>query len=112
MTTAIGALGLQMTDSDQSRIAVLETKVYNINEKIDDLKTDVKDLHECLDRTRDLLKEELKLMRTESNIQHDSLSKKIGALNEFKNKGIYISIGAAIVIGWAIGHSEIIKNIL
>jgi lipid II:glycine glycyltransferase (peptidoglycan interpeptide bridge formation enzyme) len=109
MTTAFGALGLQMTDSDQSRIAVLETKVLNLNEKIDELKVDVREMHDCLDKTRDLLKEELKVMRAEASTQHESLSKKFNRLEDFKNKGIYISIGAAAVIGWLLGHSELVK---
>ena len=35
------------------RVSVLETKVDNIEEKLDDIKVDVKDMHDCLDRTRD-----------------------------------------------------------
>jgi len=109
MTTTTGLFGLQMTDSDQSRIAVLETKVVNLNEKIDELKIDVREMHDCLDKTRDLLKDELKVMRSEANSQHESLSKRFSKLEDFKNKGIYISIGAAAVIGWLLGHSELVK---
>ena len=35
------------------RVAVVETKVHQIEEKLDDLKIGVKDMHECLDNTRD-----------------------------------------------------------
>jgi len=111
MTTASGAMFL-MSDSDQSRIAVLETKVINLNEKMDDLKQDVKDMHDCLDRTRDLIRDELKEMRQEATSQHNSLSKKFNSLENFKNKGIYIGIGASAVLGWLLGHSEFIRNIL
>jgi len=37
------------------RLGVVETKVHNLDEKLDDLKVDVKDVHDCLDRTRDSL---------------------------------------------------------
>ena len=84
----------------------------NLNEKIDELKVDVREMHDCLDKTRDLLKEELKVMRAEASTQHESLSKKFNRLEDFKNKGIYISIGAAAVIGWLFGHSEIVKSLL
>jgi hypothetical protein len=38
------------------RIGIVETKVENLNEKMDHLKVDVKDMHDCLDRTRDDIK--------------------------------------------------------
>jgi len=37
------------------RLGIVETKVQNLDEKIDHLKTDVKDVHDCLDRTGDEL---------------------------------------------------------
>jgi len=101
-----------MADSDQSRIAVLETKVVNLNEKIDILRQDVKDMHDCLDRTRDLLRDELKVMREEATSQHLTLTKKFNNLENFKNKGIYIGIGAAAVLGWIFGHSDLIKSLI
>ena len=112
MTTATAISFFEMSESEQSRIAVLEIKVLNINEKIDDLKHDVKDLHDCLDRTRDLLRDELKVMREEATTQYNSLSKKFNALENFKNKSMYMGIGAALVIGWILGHSELIKTLL
>ena len=39
--------------STTERLGVVETKVENLNEKLDDLKVDVKDMHDCLDKTRD-----------------------------------------------------------
>ena len=41
------------------RVAIVETKVHQIEEKLDDLKADVKEMHDCLDNTRDLLAEKL-----------------------------------------------------
>jgi uncharacterized protein (UPF0335 family) len=32
------------------RVSVLETQVDNINEKLSDIKADVKDMHDCLDQ--------------------------------------------------------------
>ena len=37
------------------RVGVLETRVENINEKLVDLKADVKEMHDCLDRTGEKL---------------------------------------------------------
>ena len=41
------------------RLGIVETKVANLNEKIDDLKVDVRDVHDCLDRTGFELKHHL-----------------------------------------------------
>ena len=47
------------------RVSVLETQVENINEKLVDLKSDVKEMHDCLDQTRDLLADKLEKMQEE-----------------------------------------------
>ena len=47
------------------RVSVLETQVENINEKLIDLKADVKEMHDCLDQTRDLLADKLEKMQEE-----------------------------------------------
>ena len=47
------------------RVSVLETQVENINEKLVDLKIDVKEMHDCLDLTRDAVMAELSKMQDE-----------------------------------------------
>ena len=47
------------------RVSVLETQVVNINEKLVELKADVKEMHDCLDNTRDLLADKLEKMKEE-----------------------------------------------
>lgn len=91
--------------SQAERLAVVETKVANIDEKVDCLHTDVKDLHDCLDRTRDLLDKKLDDMlveyrvnrdkyyqvletnKTESAAAHKTLEQKISNLEKIKTKG-------------------------
>jgi chromosome segregation ATPase len=85
------------------RVGVLETKVQHIDEKIDDLKVDVKDMHDCLDRTRDTLADTLNSMRTESSAQHNELAGKIKDLEKQKQKLMtYGLVGMAFVagLGW------------
>ena len=48
------------------RVSVLETKVENNGEKLDELKVNVRELHDCLDRTGEDLKNQLKEMHQES----------------------------------------------
>lgn len=105
----------------QERLGIVETKVQNLTEKVDDLKTDVKDVHECLDRTRDSL--ELKLdtmlveyrdnreryyarldtMEEEAKNAHGALESKIANLEQVKNKYTLYSIAALAFLagaGW------------
>ena len=82
------------------RVAVVEIKVEAINEKLTDIKFDVKEMHDCLDNTRDLLAEKLKEMSEASNNQHSDLYKKIGELEKIKNKyTMYAMIGLAFTAG-------------
>jgi len=82
------------------RVAVVEIKVINIEEKIDDLKVDLKDMHDCLDNTRDLLDKKLCEMADASNSQHAELASKIGDLEKIKNKyTTYAMIGLAFAAG-------------
>ena len=100
------------------RVSVLETKVDNIDEKCNDLKTDVKDLHDCLDRTRDLLDAKMDEMlgeyrvnrdkfyehadklNREQSAQHAELAGKISELEKVKSKWtMYAMVGLAFAAG-------------
>ncbi len=85
------------------RVAVVETKVDQIEEKLDELKVGVRDMHDCLDNTRDLLTTRLKEMSDESNSQHDELAAKISDLERVKNKYTMYAMAAlafAAGTGW------------
>jgi len=85
------------------RVGVLETKVTHIDEKIDDLKVDVRELHDCLDRTGDSLSKTLAEMRGESTTQHNELAAKIKDLEKQKQKlTTYGMVALAFVagLGW------------
>lgn len=102
----------------QERVSVLETKVETIDEKLDDLKVDVKDMHDCLDRTRDQVNEKLDEMLGEyrsnrdrfyahadelhkiQTAQHHELADKISDLEKFRAKWTYLILGGVAVIGW------------
>ena len=96
------------------RVAVVETKVDQIEEKLDDLKIGVKDMHDCLDNTRDLLTEKLSEMSIASEAQHTDLYKKINELEKIKSKVImYYMVGLAFAAGagWinAINFPHVLK---
>ena len=100
------------------RVSVLETKVENINEKLTDIKTDVKEMHDCLDNTRDLLSDKLKEMQEEYRANsskyfehadklhaedvetHTKLGSRIDELEKVKNKyTMYAMIALAFAAG-------------
>ena len=86
------------------RISVVEVQVTNLDEKLDEIKVDVKEMHDCLDRTGNDLKDTLKEMHNESCRQHNELAGKIGELEKFKAKWTYMIAGAIAVVGFASGH--------
>jgi hypothetical protein len=82
------------------RVTALEVKVENIDEKLDYLKDDVKDMHNCLDRTRDGIMLQLDKMHEASSDQHKELAGKISELEKFKNKGtLYLMLTLAFCAG-------------
>ena len=87
------------------RIGILETKV-------DSLKEDVRELHDCLDKTRDTLTEKLDTMYEASCSQHAALAKELGDVKKFKDKWTYIGFGGLAVLGWATGHIDFLSKIL
>ena len=109
------------------RVAVVETKVDSMIVCIDQIKSDVKDMHDCLDNTRDLLAAKLEKMQDEyransakffehtdklheEDIATDKkLAGKIEDLEKFKNKWtmyvmVLLAFGAGT--GW-LGHLNI-----
>jgi len=103
------------------RVGVLETKVENINEKLGDLKDDVKDMHDCLDNTREVVLAQLDKMTGEyrtnaekyyehanhlnelQTAQHDELAGKIAELQKLKSKAMMYGMAVLAFVagaGW------------
>ena len=116
------------------RVSVLETQVENINEKLVDLKSDVKEMHDCLDQTRDLLADKLEKMQEEYRLNsgkyfehadklhaedvetHSKLAGRIGELEKIKSKWtmyIMAALAFAAGTGWlnAVSFPHILKFI-
>jgi flagellar capping protein FliD len=92
------------------RLGIVETKVENLNEKLDDLKLDVKDMHDCLDKTREGLTEKLNEMYDASCTQHASLAKELSALKTQRDKWVWTGAGIIAAFGWVSGHTELIAK--
>ena len=94
------------------RLGIVETKVENLNEKLDDVKTDIQQVHDCLDRTGDELKTKLDEMYGASCEQHAQLAGKINELESFKQKWIYTIAGGAVVLSWVTAHADTVLTLL
>jgi len=88
------------------RIGIVETKVENLSDKLDDLKVDVKDMHDCLDKTRDSLTEKLDEMYNASCTQHAELAKKISGFEKTREKTIWMVSGGIAAAGILSGHLD------
>ena len=94
------------------RLGIVETKVENLNEKLDELKVDVKDMHDCLDQTRDSLIGKLDEMYSASCNQHAELATKISDLEKWKQKWVYMLAGGAVVISWVSAHADTVLKLI
>jgi tetrahydromethanopterin S-methyltransferase subunit B len=105
------------------RVAVVETKVDSMIVCIDEIKHDVKDMHNCLDQTRDMLAAKLEKMQdeyransskffehadklhAEDQLSHVALDRKVKDLEQFKIKWVYMTAGAIAALGFVSGHA-------
>lgn len=92
--------------STAERLGIVETKVVNLDEKIDELKGDVKEMHDCLDKTRDTLKEQLDKMYDASCEQHASLGKELKELKKDRDRFVFTMAGVIAAIGLLSGHAD------
>lgn len=98
--------------SAAERLGIVETKVVNLDSKMDELKFDVKEMHDCLDNTRDMLTSQLKVMAENSNKQHGEMSKKISEMEKLKDRWTFTVAGVLVAVGWISAHgTEILKII-
>lgn len=112
------------------RLGIVETKVENLNEKVDEIKVNIKDMHDCLDNTRDTVIAQLNVMTGEyrtnakayydhadklnaqQSAQHTELANKISELEKWKQKWVYMIAGGAVVVSWVASHMDQVIKIL
>jgi DNA-binding ferritin-like protein len=88
----------------ETEIAVLQVQVKNIEDKVGEIKEDLKQIHECLDRNAEETRNLLKSMREEDSQAHEKLANKVSALEKWR----WMLMGAGVVIG-SLGFDAIAK---
>jgi DNA-binding ferritin-like protein len=86
----------------ETEIAVLQVQVKNIEEKIGDLKTDLKSIHASLETNAEETRTMLKTMRELDLKEHSELAGKISVLEKWR----WMMMGAGVVVG-ALGFNTI-----
>jgi len=91
MATAAKAVKMQ----PETEIAVLQVQVKNIEDKIGEVKEDLKKIHECLDANAEETRQMLKSMREQDVKEHSELASKISVLEKWR----WMMMGAGVIIG-------------
>jgi DNA-binding ferritin-like protein len=79
----------------ETEIAVLQVQVKNIEDKIGELKEDLKSIREALDENAEETRKMLKSMREQDVKEHTELASKISVLEKWR----WMMMGAGIIIG-------------
>ena len=101
MVTANQALNIKQTETD---IAVLQVQVKNIEDKVGDIKDDLKDLQKSIDDHAETTANTLKEMQEASASAHKSMAEKISSLEKWR----WMMMGAGIVLG-TMGYDTLAK---
>lgn len=79
----------------ETEIAVLQIQVKTLEEKIGELKVDLKALHDVIESNADETRRMLKSMREQDVKEHSELAGKISVLEKWR----WMMMGAGIIIG-------------
>jgi septation ring formation regulator EzrA len=92
------------TQTTKTDIAVLQVQVQNIEQEVSEIKSSLKEMHECIDRNADETRTLLNSMRNEDIAAHKELGSKVSALEKWR----WMMMGAGIVLG-SLGFDMIAK---
>ena len=90
---------VQKLKQTETEIAVLQVQYSHLNEKVDDVKTGLKDLQLHIDGHMEETHKLIKEFQNENKSQHDEVNKKVAALEKWRwmLMGAGVSAGA---LGW------------
>ena len=79
----------------ETEIAILQFQVKSLEEKIGELKVDLKALHDAIEANAEETRKMLKSMREQDVKEHGELASKISVLEKWR----WMMMGAGIIIG-------------
>jgi len=88
----------------ETEVAVLQVQVENIEQKVGEIKEDMKDLRKTIDEHADENQKFLKEMKESSTNAHKAMSDKISSLEKWR----WMMMGAGIVLG-TLGYDTVAK---
>ena len=88
----------------ETEVAVLQVQVENIENKVGEIKQDVKDLRQTIENHAEENQKMLKEMKDASATAHKAMSDKVGALEKWR----WMMMGAGIVLG-TLGYDTVAK---
>lgn len=89
------AVRLSKIKQAETDIAVLQFQVKNLDDKVDDLKTDIKDLKSSMEKGSEDTLNLIKEFQTSNSESHEKLSEKVEILEKMR----WMLLGAAAVGG-------------
>jgi len=95
---------VQQIKQAETEIAILQVQYGNINEKVDDLKSDLKDFRTEIKVQLQETHELIKGFQDDNKKQHDTVEKKISALEKWR----WMLMGAGVLAG-ALGFPALEK---
>ena len=88
-------MALSVQKQTETGIAVLQVQYQNIDQKVGDLKTDLKELRDHIDTHMEITNAMIKDFQTENKKQHDEVNKKVNALEKWR----WMLMGAGVLAG-------------
>jgi putative NADH-flavin reductase len=104
---------------DQERVAKLETQVEAIKEDVTEVKRDIKDLHSRITtgnrEIMDKFDEKIDALAQADKEQHTTLKSSMDKVRErvdVLERWRWMIVGGAIVLGYALGHIDVLTRII
>lgn len=86
---------LQKLKQTETEVAVLQVQYTHLNEKVEDIKTGLKDLASHIDTHMESTHTLIKEFQEENKKQHDEVNKKVAALEKWR----WMLMGAGVLAG-------------
>lgn len=98
------ARAVKLTQQTETEVAILQVKVENIEQDVTEIKSDIKELSDTMNKKTEDTHKMLREMSESAKTAHKGLDSKISSLEKWR----WMMMGAGIVIG-SLGFDTIAK---